>query len=290
MNNAKLIANRYSIDKCIGNGTFGNVYKGQNNKNNEYVAIKLEDKRTSYRLLKRETSILKYLYEHQCRFIPCVFWFGEIGDSMGLIMTYYEGSLNDYINTKDITENKRNAIMIQCIRILESVHTNFVIHRDIKPQNFMLKNGELYLIDFGLATFYVDENRMHTSNSINGQIAGTPKYISHFIHDGDTPSRRDDIISLGYMYIFLYAHELPWDSVYNDDTHDATYTSEIHTLHTKNIQRKQMKSIENIVTVCELINDRIPVFIKNSYNIEYIVEPNYDFLCSIFAANNKINI
>ena len=290
MNNAILIANKYCIEKCIGSGTFGNVYKGKNQKSQEYVAIKLEDKRTSYKLLKRETSILKYLYEQQCRFIPSVFWFGDLGDSMGLIMTYYEGSLSDYINTKTVTENKINNIMIQCIRILESVHNSLVIHRDIKPHNFMLKNGEIYLIDFGLATFYVDDNRMHISNSINEQITGTPKYISQFIHDGNTPSRRDDIISLGYMYIFLYAHELPWDSVYNDDTHDPKYTSEIHTLHTKNIQRNQMKSIDNIFKVCGNINERIPVFFKNCYNIEYIEEPKYDFICSIFAANNTINI
>ena len=290
MDNAILIANKYNIEKCIGTGTFGNVYKGKNQKSQEYVAIKLEDKSTPYKLLKRETSILKYLYEHQCRFIPSVFWFGEIGDSMGLVMTYYEGSLNDYINTKTVTENKINSIMIQCIRILESIHNNVVIHRDIKPHNFMLKNGELYLIDFGLATFYIDENRMHISNSINEQITGTPKYISKFIHDGNTPSRRDDIISLGYMYIFLYARELPWDSVYKDDTHDPRYTSEINILHTKNIQRNQMKSIDNIIDVCGNINQRIPVLFKNCYNMEYIDEPNYDFICSIFAANNTINI
>jgi hypothetical protein len=92
------------------------------------------------------------------------------------------------------------------------------------------------------------------------------------------------------MYIFLYARELPWDSVYKDDTHDPKYTSEIHTLHTKNIQRNQMKSIDNIIDVCGNINQRIPVFFKNCYNIEYIDEPNYDFICSIFAANNTINI
>ena len=67
------IANKYHIDKFIGNGKFGKVYRGINNKNNNYVAIKLEDKRTSYKLLKRETSILKYLYENKCRSIPSVY-------------------------------------------------------------------------------------------------------------------------------------------------------------------------------------------------------------------------
>ena len=42
-----IIANKYKITQCIGNGSFGYVYKGTNIKNNNFVAIKLEDKRTS---------------------------------------------------------------------------------------------------------------------------------------------------------------------------------------------------------------------------------------------------
>ena len=139
-----IIANKYHIDKFIGNGKFGKVYRGINNKNNNYVAIKLEDKRrTSYKLLKRETSILKYLYENKCRSIPSIYWFGEIDDSMGLIMSYYDcSSLFEYLNIKIINQSKLNYIIVKSIQILESIHCNFVIHRDIKPQNFMIKNGE----------------------------------------------------------------------------------------------------------------------------------------------------
>lgn len=276
-----IIANKYHIDKFIGNGKFGKVYRGINNKNKNYVAIKLEDKRTSYKLLKRETSILKYLYEKKCRSIPSVYWFGEIDDFMGLIMSYYDCSLFEYLNIKSINQSKLNYIMVKSIQILESIHCNFVIHRDIKPQNFMIKNGELFLIDFGLATFWVNDEQIHISNSTRQEIIGTPKYISPNIHQGWTPSRRDDIISLGYIYIYLFAQELPWDSVYTD-TENEIYNNEIHILHSKNIQRRTLKSLEHILPVCENINKDIDTFFQISYKIDFHETPPYNSLCSIF--------
>ena len=56
-------------------------------------AIKIEDKRTQFKLLKRETTIMQYLYEHKCRNIPSVYWFGPINDHMGLVIPFYECSL-----------------------------------------------------------------------------------------------------------------------------------------------------------------------------------------------------
>ena len=203
---SNIIANKYNIDKFIGNGKFGKVYRGIINKTNTYVAIKLEDKSTSYKLLKRETSILKYLYEKKCRSIPSVYWFGEIGDSMGLIMTYYDCSLFEYLNIKTISESKLNYIMVKCIHILESIHSIFVIHRDIKPHNFMIKNGEIFLIDFGLATFGLTMNIyifliLLVNNSLVRQNILVPIYMM----DGHHPDAM--ILYHWVIFIFTYLHK-----------------------------------------------------------------------------------
>jgi serine/threonine protein kinase len=276
-----IIANKYKITECIGNGTFGCVYKGTHIKNNNTVAIKLEDKRTSYKLLKRETSIMKYLYEHQCRNIPSIYWFGSVNNYMGLVIPFYECSLLQYREMKSISESKLHSIMIKCISILESIHNNMVIHRDIKPQNFMVKDGELFLIDFGLATFYLNEDKHHIPNTIGEHITGTPKYVSHFIHDGYTPSRRDDLISLGYMYIYLHSQQLPWDSL--PCTNDTQYPSELFILHPTNILRKNLKGIENLTNTCNEINQYILSFFTFCNNYEYYDTPNYASLYSLFS-------
>ena len=107
-----IFAYKYKFLQHIGDGTFGNIYKGVNTKTQEYIAIKVEDKRTQYKLLKRETSILKYLYEHQCRNIPSVYWFGQIQENMGLVIPFYECSLYEYCKIKTLTESKLKTIMI----------------------------------------------------------------------------------------------------------------------------------------------------------------------------------
>ena len=87
------------------------------------------------------------------------------------------------------------------INILEEIHNQGVIHRDIKTENFMLHNEEIYLIDFGLSSIFLDENMNHLHGKHNSSfIIGTPKFISIHVHNGKDPSRRDDIISLLYLY------------------------------------------------------------------------------------------
>ena len=280
-----IISHKYQIIKRIGGGQFGHVYKGVNIKSNELVALKLEDKRTTFKMLKRETTIMNYLYEHQCRNIPCVHWYGNLPDYVCVVMPHYDCSLYEYCSLKSITENNMDSMMIQCIHILESIHMNMVLHRDIKPHNFMIKNGELYLIDFGLSIFYIDDNKLHIPNNIGDFITGTPRYISQHIHDGCRPSRRDELISIGYIYIYMYAKELPWDSVFTDPDAEQ-YANEIHIMHSKNIQRKILKSKENIDTICNRINTRIVHYFRFCNSYDYFDEPQYNSLCSLFIHDN----
>ena len=270
-----LIARKYRVLSKIGSGSFGQVYKGINIKKGHYVAIKLDDHGT---MLKHETTLLKYLYDAHCRQIPTVYWYGAIGDKIGLVMSYYDGSLTDYLQEKSLTVSKLNNIIVQYIRILESVHDLFVIHRDIKPQNCMIKQGELFLVDFGMATFYIDDNKNHIiDNADSDTIIGSPKYISYYIHRGHTPSRRDDMISLGYMYLFLLHRQVPWENVAIDDDN----VSELYVLNRTNIARMQMKEWSEISDICNAIGPAFEAYMRTSYSLDYNEQPNY-FSCAQF--------
>jgi casein kinase 1/casein kinase 1 delta len=152
--------------------------------------------------------------------------------------------------------------MIQCIYILESLHELFVIHRDIKPQNFMIKNQKIYLIDYGLATFFVDENGEHLPNKHQESIIGTPKFLSYHNYYGNTLSRRDDLISLGYLYIYLLNGSLPWQ---NNNVMSSVLI---------------LKSLENVNNS----HDYQPLkeYMNYCYRIEYHEEPDYELLCKLF--------
>jgi serine/threonine protein kinase len=276
------IKNKYIIKGRLGNGKFGIVYLGVYKKTNENVAIKTEDLRTSFKLLKHETTMLKYLYDHGSRNIPTIYWYGVHLDTTCLVMSYYETSLFEYIKTKELSTSQIHKVLLQMIIILENIHKNMVLHRDIKPQNFMIKDGELFLIDFGLATFYVNVNGEHIEESSHESILGTPKYISPNIHNGITPSRRDDLISLGYIYIFLVCRELPWDTITTNPL-DENIHNEMSILHYKNKARKNLKSWENIEPICNKIDVKLCNYLQYCYQLKYKDIPNYVALKQCFG-------
>ena len=279
------IANKYLIGENIGSGCFGSIFNGTHYKTNMPVAIKMEDVNADVKILKNETTILKYLYDQGSRDIPIVYWFGLHKNNTCLVMSLYDCSLHDYIQQKHLPPNKIDVIMRTMINIFQLMHSKLVIHRDIKPQNIMLKQGELYLIDFGFATFYVDENSNHIVDDGSRQhIIGTPKYVSYHIHCGSLPSRRDDLISLGYVYMYLYNRKLRWDTIIESEKTDTEY-EDTHILNYKNKQRKVLKEFENIQPICAQINRRIENFLNYCYHIKYDDTPIYSALSDIFESD-----
>ena len=111
--------------------------------------------------------------------------------------------------------------MIEMLQIISRVHDSGVVHRDIKPENFMIclsKSDKeqkennvktLHIIDFGLSKFYKKGDK-HVINTNDKSMVGTMRYVSTYIHDGSVYSRRDDIISILYVSIYLLKGTLPW--------------------------------------------------------------------------------
>lgn len=279
---------RYEIIEKIGEGKFGNVYRGIyfktfDGKLREHVAIKVGETLNNLKVLKNETTVLHYLHSNGCRQIPHIIWYGRLDPigSMGFIMPLYECSLQEYSKKKTFTPLIIQSIMIQAVSILESIHKLYVIHRDIKPQNFMIKDGELYLIDFGFATFYVTTDKEHISiDRSHESVLGTPKYISIYNHMGISNSRRDDMISLGYiMFYLLYPREPDEKLLENPEGYDRS-----HILHPMNQLLKKEKEIGVIENLCKDKHPQIYYYLKTCYEIEYHETPEYEFLRELFIS------
>lgn len=284
-----MIINKYEIGKEIKRGSFGCILRGNYLKTGEPVAIKMEYGEMPS--LKHEVKIINYLSTSGVKQIPNIYWYGIYNNNPCLIITLYECSLFDYMTNRKITIEKMNMLMVKIINIIEHVHRFFVLHRDIKPANFMIKDGEIFLIDFGLSTFYINENGEHYPNKQNNTIIGTPKFVSINIHMGHQYSRRDDLISLGYMYVYMILGIAPWIST-NTFDENTINKSLMDIDHPINILLKKNKEYDifskYIYHVQSDTNERpkINQYIFYTYSLEYSDTPKYTPLQQIFINNS----
>jgi len=110
----------------------------------------------------------------------------------------------------------------QLISRVEYMHAKNLIHRDIKPDNFLMGVGSntslLYMIDFGLAKRFRDpRSREHIPYRENKSLTGTARYASINAHEGAEQSRRDDLESLGYVLMYFNRGTLPWQGLKTQD-------------------------------------------------------------------------
>jgi serine/threonine protein kinase len=111
-------------------------------------------------------------------------------------------------------------VAIQALDRLEYIHSKNYIHRDIKPNNFLIgkKNDEIiYLIDFGFARKYrSSKTGKHIKHKFINCVSGSLLYLSLNGIKGYEQSRKDDLESLGYMILFLSLGSLPWLPIHDE--------------------------------------------------------------------------
>lgn len=212
------VGNKFRLGRKIGSGSFGDIYLGSNVYNNEDVAIKLESTKTRHPQLSIESRIYKAMAGGIG--IPQIKWSGSEGDYNVLILELLGPSLEDLFNFCNRKFSMKTVLMLadQMICRIEYVHSKNFIHRDIKPDNFLMglrkKGNMVYIIDFGLAKRYRDPvHNNHIPYKEHKSLTGTARYASLNTHLGCEQSRRDDIESLGYVLVYFIKGHLPWQGL-----------------------------------------------------------------------------
>jgi len=282
-----ILANKYKLLEKLSEGSFGTVYKATNVRTSELVAVKIEYNSLNIdaKSLKNEAKIYQYLLKEQG--FPRLKWFSKELCSTNKELCSTKKETND--NEEEVTYLvidllvcslttlvKRKGplslklilqIGIQMIRRVETLHSKYLLHRDIKPDNFMLdKNKILCLIDFGLCKRY-DHNGKHIEEKHITSMIGSANFVSLNVHKGIEPSRRDDVVSCIYIILYLFlGGDLPW------------------------LLEKDMKRMVQLKE--QLTNTNVPQFIKNSltsvYKLEFSAEPDYKELINILEMEIRI--
>lgn len=277
-----LFKDKYKVIKKIGSGSFGEVYLAFSQDDNIYVAIKIEDKYSQSRI-RVEYEIYNYLYfAKQCKNIPKIYHYIETIDSRTLIMELLGPSLDQVFEkyNKKFKLGTVFKIAIDIINIMYDVHKSTIIHRDIKPNNFLLDidKKEIYIMDFGLAKKFYSKKK-HISISYDRSLIGTARYASINMHMGLEPSRRDDLESIGYMLIYFAKGVLPWQGLKKKQGVNPV----------KLIGEKKMCTPLSVL--CKDLPPCFEKYLNSCKNLGFTETPDYRYLIDIFLEDaDNLNI
>lgn len=255
-----MINRTYEIIEKIGSGQFGIVYKGINKITQEEVAVKVENKQKT-KLLKREANI--YLLLAKEEEFPKLKWYGSSETVYYMVIDLLGVSLKELkMRSDEIPLVIIKRIAKKMIRIIEKVHKYQLLHRDIKPDNFLfdlVDYDKLYLIDFGLAKTFMNISNNHVKEETISGCIGTQEFVSLNVHERRLPSRRDDIESSVYIICYLFLPSEKW--VKSENENDI-----------KIFKQNLSKNIGN---------EKISEIINYSQSLSYYDTPCYDTLIEI---------
>ena len=270
----KIFFGKYKPEKKLGEGSFGKIYSSVNVTDGEHYALKMENKENGQNLLESEAYFLCYLRGYG---IPAVKSYGFSGTYNIMVMELLGKSLEDLFQEYKKKFSLKTVCLIaqQMLDRMEFIHNKHIIHRDIKPDNFVMglnnKSDIIYILDFGLAKKYRSSRTLqHIKFNINKKLTGTARYASINALRGCEQSRRDDLEAIGYVLMYFLRGSLPWQGLKVDRKEDR---------YKKIYEKKKATSPEEL---CTGFPPELAEYVRYTRNLEFEQNPDYNYLRGLF--------
>ena len=215
--------------------------------------------------------------------VPAVKSYGFSGEYNILVMELLDRSLEELFQSQLKKFSVKTVAMIgmQMLDRIEFVHSKNIIHRDIKPDNFVIgseqKSHIIYILDFGLSKKYrSNRTHQHIKFNVNKKLTGTARYASINALKGCEQSRRDDLEAIGYVLLYFLRGSLPWQGL-KVNKNEERY---------KRIYLKKMATTAE--DLCKDFPKEFTDYVNYTRNLEFEADPDYAYLRGLlYSVLNK---
>ncbi|KAK2158872.1 hypothetical protein LSH36_162g03099 [Paralvinella palmiformis] len=264
--------------KKINGGSFGEIFLGKLMSTGQKVVVKLERQNCKCPQLLFEGSVYRHLEGGPG--IPETYWFGMHDPLYSvLVMELLGPSLQELFIYCQRKFSLKTVLMLidEMITIMEFFHRKSYLHRDIKPDNFMIgrneKSDRLYIIDYGLSKKFTRHKFIpHPHCPLAHGLVGTARYASIHAHLGRDDGPRDDMESMGYMWVYFLKGKLPWQGIPIGNKREKFH------------KIKEMKIETPLETLCENLPGEFMTYLTYCRHMRVDDIPNYVHIKDLFVS------
>ena len=262
-----VLASRYRMKNAVGAGTFGSVFVCDDTQTQSEVALKVQTDPVKSAQLRTEAEVYTRLTGAEG--FPAFFGTGVDKDTRYIALELLGKSIRVLTREQSKKLSLKTCLMLfdQMIARVEYLHRKGYVHRDLKPSNFLIgtgaKSNTLYLIDFGLCLRYVDIGGAHKGAEGRTEFAGTPIFASINSMNGGAISRRDDMQSLGYIFVYMMLGTLPWKSCATSNKSESFNAI------------RATKMATSVTELCSMLPSEFLTYMNAVMNLKYEEKPDY---------------